>query len=87
MTWIVECERVEIGGIRGKALTSNISRVYEEFKVGDVMKRVLIISTLKDLYGVFSIRTYDSLDPMDRGFLKDYERFNTKVFSLDRCRG
>ena len=23
---------------------------------------------------------------MDRGFLKDYERFNTKVFSLDRYR-
>ena len=31
----LKLERVEIGGIRGKALTSNIGRVYEEFKVGN----------------------------------------------------
>ena len=39
---------------------------------------------LQDLYGVFSLRTYDSLNPADKGFLKDYERFNDKVTSLDR---
>ena len=39
---------------------------------------------MQDLYGVFSLRTYDSLNPADKGFLKDYERFNDKVTSLDR---
>ena len=29
----LKLEKVEIGGIRGKALTSNINKVYEEFKV------------------------------------------------------
>ena len=68
----LKLEKVEIGGIRGKALTTNIGKVYEEFK---------------DLYGVFSNRTYDGLDPHDRGFLKDYEKFNNKIFSLDRKLG
>ena len=68
----LKLEKVEIGGLRGKALTSNIGNVYDEFK---------------DLYSVFSIRTYDSLDPEDNGFLEDYERFNNKIFSLDRKLG
>ena len=68
----LKLEKVEIGGIRGKALTSNINKVHEEFK---------------DLYGVFSLRTYDSLDPKDPGFLKDYEKFNQKVSALDRKLG
>ena len=68
----LKLEKVEIGGIRGKALTSNINKVYEEFK---------------DLYSIFSLRTYDSLDPKDQGFLKDYEKFNQKVSALDRKLG
>ena len=31
----MKLEKVEIGGIRGKALTSNIGKVYEEFKVNN----------------------------------------------------
>ena len=68
----LKLEKVEIGGIRGKALTTNINKVHEEFK---------------DLYGVFANRTYDSLDPKDKGFLKDYEKFNSKIFALDRKLG
>ena len=68
----LKLEKVEIGGIRGKALTTSIKKVSDEFK---------------DLYGVFTIRTYDSLDPQDQGFLEDYEKFNTKIFSLDRKLG
>ncbi len=68
----LKLEKVEIGGIRGKALTNNINKVHEEFK---------------DLYGVFANRTYDSLDPKDKGFLKDYEKFNSKIFALDRKLG
>ena len=65
-------EKVEIGGIRGKALTKSISKVSEEFK---------------DLYSVFSLKTYDSLDPKDMGFLKDNEKFENKVSSMDRKLG
>ena len=65
-------KQVEIGGIRGKALTTSINKVHEEFK---------------DLYGIFAMRTYDSLDPTDKGFLKDYEKFNSNIFALDRKLG
>ena len=42
---------------------------------------------LQELYGVFSSRTYDSLDPMDQSFIKDYEHFKTRTFELDRKLG
>ena len=64
--------KVEIGGINGKALSSRINHVHEEFK---------------ELYGVFSNRTYDSLDPTDESFIKDYERFKSRTFELDRKLG
>ena len=32
----LKLEKVEIGGIRGKALTSNINKVYEEFRVSSL---------------------------------------------------
>ena len=31
-----------------------------------------------------SFRQYDSLDPKDKSFLKDYRKFNSKVWMLDR---
>ena len=37
----MKLEKVEIGGIRGKALTSNIGKVYEEFKVRHVLMKAL----------------------------------------------
>ena len=68
----MKLEKVEMGGIRGKALGTRIINVHEEFK---------------ELYGVFSNRTYDSLDPMDDSFIKDYEHFKNKTFELDRKLG
>eukprot|EP00095_Tigriopus_kingsejongensis_P007513 maker-scaffold103_size370364-snap-gene-1.20 protein:Tk07513 transcript:maker-scaffold103_size370364-snap-gene-1.20-mRNA-1 annotation:"dynein beta ciliary-like" len=68
----LKLEKVEIGGIRGKALSSRICYVHEEFK---------------DLYGVFSNRTYDSLDPKDESFIRDYEHFKSRTFELDRKLG
>ena len=38
----------------------------------------------QELYGVFSNRTYDSLDPTDQSFIKDYEHFKSRTFELDR---
>ena len=34
------------------------------------------------MYGIFSSRTYDSLDPQDQSFIKDYEKFKTRTFEL-----
>ena len=34
------------------------------------------------MYGIFSSRTYDSLDPQDQSFIKDYEKFMTRTFEL-----
>ena len=42
---------------------------------------------MQELYGVFSSRTYDSLDPKDQSFIKDYEHFKTRTFELDRKLG
>ena len=41
----------------------------------------------QELYGVFSNRTYDSLDPVDQSFIKDYEHFKSRTFELDRKLG
>ena len=68
----LKLEKVEIGGIRGKALTTSINKVHEEFD---------------GLYGIFAQRSYDSLNPKDKGFLKDYAKFNNKTFALDRKLG
>ena len=68
----LKLEKVEMGGIRGKALSTRIIVVHEEFK---------------ELYQVFSNRTYDSLDPMDDSFIKDYEHFQAKTCELDRKLG
>ena len=34
----LKLEKVEIGGIRGRALSSRIGSVHEEFKVGNISK-------------------------------------------------
>jgi len=36
----------------------------------------------QEMYGIFSSRTYDSLDPQDESFIKDYEKFKTRTFEL-----
>ena len=68
----LKLEKVEIGGLRGKALTNNIDTVFDEFK---------------KLYSVFSIKTYDSLNPEDNGFVEDCESFNSEISALDRKLG
>ena len=68
----LKLEKVEIGGIRGKDLSSRIFHIYEEFK---------------EQFTYFSNRTYDPLDPKDLSFVKDYEKFKAKTFELDRKLG
>jgi hypothetical protein len=42
----------------------------------------LIKLLFKEMYGIFSSRTYDSLDPIDQSFIKDYEKFKMRTFEL-----
>ena len=68
----LKLEKVEIGGIRGRVLTEGVQKIHENFK---------------DIYSIFGNRTYDSMDPTDVGFLKDFDKFNSKVWMLDRKLG
>ena len=53
-------EKVEIGGIRGNQLSSQVVAIYEEFL---------------ELHAKQSAVTYDALDPEGKEFLVDYEYF------------
>ena len=65
-------EKIEVGGLRGKTLSHNVSQVNAEFS---------------DLFYVFKSRTYDCLDPDEAGFIKDVEHFNLNITGLDRKLG
>ena len=65
-------EKVEVGGMRGKLLTESVRKIYVQFK---------------NIYALFGVKTYDSLDPKDHRFLKDYEKFNCQIWMLDRKLG
>ena len=45
------------------------------------------MSPISHYFRVFSNRTYDSLDPLDESFVKDYDHFKTRTFELDRKLG
>ncbi len=68
----LKLEKVEMGGIRGKDLSSRVYHIYEEFK---------------EQFTTFSNRTYDCLDPMDLSFVTDFEKYKAKTFELDRKLG
>lgn len=65
----MKLERVEIGGLKGRALSSRIITVSREFN---------------DHFTVFATKTYDVLDPEDPSFLLDYEAFQSNIQDLDR---
>jgi dynein heavy chain len=66
---LLRLEKVEIGGVKGKALSSRIVKIFEEFK---------------DEFEKFSNKKYDPLDPKSVEFDADYEEFNRFVLDLDR---
>ncbi|XP_075210990.1 dynein heavy chain at 93AB [Lycorma delicatula] len=65
----IKLERVEIGGLKGRALSSRIINVSREFN---------------DHFTVFSSKTYDVLDPEDVSFIEDYKIFQANIQDLDR---
>lgn len=65
----LKLEKIEIGGLKGRALSGKIVAVSQEFN---------------DHFAVFASKTYDVLDPEDETFLHDYSSFQMKIRDLDR---
>ncbi|KAJ8957969.1 hypothetical protein NQ318_001970 [Aromia moschata] len=61
-------EKVEIGGIKGRVLSSRITGVYNDFQ---------------QCFSVFSGKSYDVLDPDDPTFNVDFEGFKDKINEMD----
>ncbi|CAF2910762.1 unnamed protein product [Rotaria sp. Silwood2] len=65
----LKLEKVEIGGVKGRALSAEILQIYEEFKAQ---------------FEKFNNKTYNPLDPKNTAFLNDAEEFQEGIDDLDR---
>lgn len=61
-------EKVEIGGLRGRQLSTRITAVYVEFN---------------QYFTAFASKSYDVLDPDDDEFIKDFQNFQLRILELD----
>lgn len=61
-------EKVEIGGIKGRALSARVSGVFAEFQ---------------QCYATFASKSYDVLDPDDLSFMEDFQQFKQRIFEMD----
>jgi dynein heavy chain len=66
---LLRLEKVEIGGVKGKALSNRVVKIFEEFK---------------EEFEKFNNKKYDPLDPTSKEFVNDYHEFNSFVLDLDR---
>ncbi|XP_057571174.1 dynein axonemal heavy chain 17 [Hippopotamus amphibius kiboko] len=65
----LKLEKIELGGVRGNILGSQVIQIYDE---------------VFELVKVFADCKYDPLDPGDSSFDDDYADFETKIQDLDR---
>ncbi|KAK6645275.1 hypothetical protein RUM43_001551 [Polyplax serrata] len=65
----LKLEKVEIGGLKGRALSVSIVAISHEFN---------------EYFSIFATKTYNVLDPEDPAFLVDYADFQMKSMDLDR---
>jgi dynein heavy chain len=65
----MKLEKIEIGGLKGRLLSSRVVAVFAEFSEHLTM---------------FGSKTYDALDPEDPAFEMDYVEFQRKIRDLDR---
>ncbi|XP_037350847.1 dynein axonemal heavy chain 17 isoform X1 [Talpa occidentalis] len=65
----LKLEKIELGGVKGNILGSQVAQIYEE---------------VFELVRVFAECKYDPLDPEDSSFDDDYADFETKIQDLDR---
>lgn len=61
-------EKIEIGGLVGRSLSTRIVAVYKEFQ---------------QLFQAFSTRATDVLEPDDESFVQDCEKFSESIVDLD----
>lgn len=64
----LKLEKVEIGGLKGRSLSSRITAVSVEFN---------------QYFTIFASKTYDVLDPDDPSFKNDFVNFQDKILELD----
>ncbi|XP_023295612.2 dynein beta chain, ciliary isoform X2 [Lucilia cuprina] len=64
----LKLEKVEIGGLRGRQLSTRITAVYVEFN---------------QYFTAFASKSYDVLDPDDHEFDVDFENFQVRILELD----
>ncbi|XP_061390860.1 dynein beta chain, ciliary isoform X1 [Musca vetustissima] len=64
----LKLEKVEIGGLRGRQLSTRITAVYVEFN---------------QYFTAFASKSYDVLDPDDLEFDVDFENFQMRILELD----
>ncbi|XP_054260158.1 dynein beta chain, ciliary-like [Macrosteles quadrilineatus] len=62
-------EKVEIGGLNGKHISTKVFAVFDEFNMA---------------FNVFRSVSYNPAEPEDTAFLSDYKVFKEKVLDLDR---
>jgi dynein heavy chain len=65
----MKLEKIEIGGLKGRLLSSKVVAVFAEFS---------------EHMSLFGSKTYDALDPEDPAFEVDYLDFQKKITDLDR---
>ncbi|KAL9897380.1 dynein heavy chain at 93AB [Glossina fuscipes fuscipes] len=68
VTEFLKLEKVEIGGLRGRQLSTRITAVYVEFN---------------QYFTAFASKSYDVLDPDDDEFIKDFQNFQLRILELD----
>lgn len=64
----LKLEKVEIGGLKGRQLSSKITMTYVEFN---------------QYFASFAAKTYDVLDPDDATFNQDFNIFQERILELD----
>lgn len=64
----LKLEKVEIGGLKGRQLSSKITAIYADFN---------------QHFASFASKTYDVLDPDDSTFTQDFEVFQQRILELD----
>lgn len=64
----LKLEKVEIGGLKGRQLSSKITAIYADFN---------------QHFASFAAKNYDVLDPDDSTFTQDFEVFQQRILELD----
>lgn len=68
MIEFLKLEKVEIGGLKGRHLSTKITTIFTDFN---------------QHFSSFAAKTYDVLDPDDAKFMQDFEIFQQRILDLD----